>query len=301
MTFKQTLQLVAVLAVVAGTITIATAQWNPPSGSAPSGNVDAPVHTGSFNQTKLGGLISNFWLKAPLGVLKEFKSGLVNNAETVIAGLHVKSTGEIQVKQAMMPGNVQGMVLTSKDNAGTLEWRAVPSGSSTSTVGLPDGTQAGQVWTWDGATQLWAKPLPDGTANSQVLTWNGTAWVPAAAQGALPAAQNNQVLVYRTQTGNMTGGQVALQTGWQRVNASPVYQINAGCSTAGVGGGVAYMGEISLSPKCYSALCSVNGSSLGYRSCYQAGGSIGAQCNVAFASGPLQCDNSPIRGALVPQ
>lgn len=326
---KKILQIALAVALVAGIGTIALAQWNPPSGNAPSGNVDAPVHTGVFSQIKKGnagfGAIRLFldptnpnnqvgsmlWgsfvaersVTSPLATFKklmteDFSGGSFNNLGVLLRGLSIKEDGTVQLKTADTAPS--GKVLTALDNNGTVGWGTVSGGNQT--IQLPNGNIPGEVWTWNGSNQLWQKPIPDGVSNNQVLTWNGTAWVPAPAQGALPIAQNNQVLVYRTQTGTtMTNGHVVLQSGWQRVNPSPVYQLNAGCSPAGPGGSGAYVGEISMSPTCLSSLCSSNGTTLGYRSCYQPGGTIGAQCNVSFASGPQTCNNSPIRGAIMPQ
>ena len=50
---------------------------------------------------------------------------------------------------------------------------------------LPDGTDAGEILVWNGATWVpgdnidsLQSQLPDGSNTQQMLVWSGTAWVP---------------------------------------------------------------------------------------------------------------------------
>ena len=83
--------------------------------------------------------------------------------------------GDLPYGDNLPEGTQVGQILTWN---GT-DWVALDPANQ-----LPEGTQAGQILTWNGTEWIAADDrLPDGTSNGQLLTWNGTAWIAADVSG----------------------------------------------------------------------------------------------------------------------
>ncbi len=154
MNFKKTLQITTAMLLVVASSSVANAQWNPPSGPAPSGNVDAPVHTGLFDQVKKGGLISQKWFMAPYGLFKMLGAGALSSglggSSFITSGIMTTDLGNVRIGKlsngAFLTKGVEtlpdgtfrvktadtapsGKVLTALDNNGTVAWMPASGGT----------------------------------------------------------------------------------------------------------------------------------------------------------------------------
>lgn len=75
---------------------------------------------------------------------------------------------------------------------------------------VPDGTEVGQLLTWNGTeweptTPVPPEGIPDGTAEGQVLIWDGTEWIPGIQEDhLLKPGSEGSFLINEDADGNIT-------------------------------------------------------------------------------------------------
>ena len=114
-----------ILGIFAIGIGTAFAQWNPPTGPAPAGNVDAPVHTGLTTQIKKGNFFSDKVVGAFAGLFNYFGAGTFtggngdpnNPNASVKKGLEVNFASNVAVKGGPLFVNLVGATGANKDEA----------------------------------------------------------------------------------------------------------------------------------------------------------------------------------------
>lgn len=218
-------------AVAAIGFAVSAYAWQPPTVTAPAGNVDAPLNTGPAMQVKSGpiGTLDNILgFFGSLAKLQRLNVGIgcptycvgqatdIFNAwftnPNVKGGFALHNDGKIQILDGTSWTTTPGYVLTADDVNGTVRWASAPSNDcppgqikvGSTCVNKAQDLPAGQnnhTLRFNGTTQLWE--------DSGVLQ-NNTNYVTVARPASSTDSNNLAIYMENGETTPSVGGRTAL-------------------------------------------------------------------------------------------
>jgi hypothetical protein len=172
-------------------VSVASAQWNPPTAGPPNANTPAPIHVGSDTQAKDGGLtiFSNSWTGSLWDGIISTGWGWFNHA----VAYQSFTAPKLCLGQFAAPDFINQDDAADDFELGTV-WNPDPADCITWETGwrnLPDGGENGDILIWDGGEWLPGDQfeLPEGTETGQILRWSNGSWLPVTPAPEAPTVE----------------------------------------------------------------------------------------------------------------